>query len=632
MNLIHHDVKASHVASAIATLLYVASLSGCGSDTATTNTSLPDQTAGQTTLSCDDSIKTGFKPDANTTVLLVKAFKKGEPLLLTGSPTATTPTAANDLCLVKLNVGPGNPGPADAPSTSPGIGIEVWLPAKQNWNGRFHATGNGGFGGSTEGSITALSGIGAANDVRRASAIAGTEGAVTASENMGHTDPTGSGSWAMNPDGTINTVLWRDFSERSVHEMAVKAKALATAYYGSAPKYSYFDGASTGGRQALKAAQANPADFDGIISAVPAINWTKFTTAELYPQIVWQRDLVDKGIPIPTYEQQDLVSNAAINACDVVGEQHLGYILDQSQCGYDPTKDAKVLCPGVVGNGGVVGASTSPSCVNVAQAQAINKIWYGPTADGNVPAPAIDNGWNVTLSGAQKWYGLPRGTSLYQASFTKATGLPFGLANPNAAFSIGTDMVALELQNSKIAGPGLRNATGNGVNGWKSLSYSQFSNAFDQGVVLQPQFANINTDNPDLTAFKNRGGKILHYHGVNDELIFSQGSVNYYNRVLNQMGGMANVQNFYRFFLVPGNGHGSVNATSNEAATPPTFVPGQMYKLMTDWVEKGIVPDRINLNSLPGSPTPISQPICPYPQKATYRSGDPKQAASYTCS
>jgi len=630
--------RASH-SRALLVMMTAGSLAACGrggNDNQRVAAAVAAAAAGATPqpaalLKCDSSIKYGFKPDTNTTVLLVKQFKKGDALLLSGSATVTTPTAANDLCLVKLNVGPGSAGPADAPSTSPGIGIEIWLPEKSNWNGRSHATGNGGFGGSAEGITTTLGRNGVANDGRRASEIAGTEGAMAASENMGHTDPTGSGSWAMNPNGTINSPLWNDFSQRSVHEMAVKAKALAVAYYGSAPKYSYFDGASTGGRQALKSVQVNPADFDGVVAGVPALNWTKFATAELYPQIVWQRDLVDNGIPIPTYEQQDLVSNAAISACDVVGGAHLGFILDQSQCRYDPTKDATVLCHGVAGSG-VVGASTSASCVNMAQAQAINKIWYGVTADGSVPDPIVDNGWNVVLGGGQKWYGLPRGTSLWNAALTRPIGVPFGLANPALAFSIGTDQVALELQNSKLAGPYLRNATGKGANGWKALSYAQLSNAFDQGVALQSQFANINSDNPDLTEFKKRGGKIVHWVGVNDELIFSLGSYNYYDRVLNQMGGADAVQSFYRFYPLPGIGHGSVNGTSNEAATPPVFASGQAYRLLTDWVENGVAPGRIDLSSLPNSPTAISLPICPYPQKPSHESGNPRQAESYSCS
>src|SRR5215470_16296607 len=72
-----------------------------------------DSRAASTALVCDDTMKTAFKPDDNTTVTLVKAFKKGDPLALSSTPaTPTPPTAANDVCLVKLMIGPGNPGPA----------------------------------------------------------------------------------------------------------------------------------------------------------------------------------------------------------------------------------------------------------------------------------------------------------------------------------------------------------------------------------------------------------------------------------------------------------------------------------------------------------------------------------------
>ena len=87
----------------------------------------------QKLLECNDTLKDDFQPDSLTTVLLVKAFKKDDPLTL-GTPTPTTPQAANDVCVVKLLVGPRNAGPVGAPSTSPGIGIEIWLPARENWN------------------------------------------------------------------------------------------------------------------------------------------------------------------------------------------------------------------------------------------------------------------------------------------------------------------------------------------------------------------------------------------------------------------------------------------------------------------------------------------------------------------
>ncbi|ROZ74372.1 tannase/feruloyl esterase family alpha/beta hydrolase [Ramlibacter sp. WS9] len=575
-------------------------------------------------LACDDSLKTGFQPDSNTSVLLVKAFKKGDPLLLSGTATASTPAAANDLCVVKLNVGPGNPGPAGAPSTSPGIGIEIWLPSRGNWNQRLHVLGGGGWAGGIEGSTTQLAGLPTPfSGPTAAAVIAGVEGAVSATTDTGHA--VGTGSFAMKPDGSINTALWTDFSSRAIHEMAVKTKALAAAYYGSAPKYSYWEGFSTGGRQGLKEAQANPADFDGILAGAPANNWSKFITAELYPQIVFQQDLA--GAPLTT-AQQDLVSNAAINACDVVGGQHLGYIPDPASCHYDATADASVLC---ASSGG---SNSTAACVSTAQARAINKFWYGMTSDGSVQSPAVDNGWGAASSaggptGAQRWYGLARGTSLYGSTFA-AFGLN-GLTSPNGPFPIASDMVALEMQNPAIAAPNFTNATGNGTDGWKTLTYAQLSNAFDLGVSLQSSFGQINTDSADLSAFKARGGKLLQYHGLADELIMPQGSVNYYSRVQSAMGGQDAVSGFYRLFLIPGFGHGTPNGTSNPLATPPIPMPGQLYGVLTDWVEKGIAPETIVLQSLPGAST-RSAPVCAYPKKAAFTTGNPFAAASYTCS
>lgn len=583
----------------------VVSLAGCGND---------DDTPAVQALNCDDGLKTAFKPDADTTVVAVKSFKKGDALILSGNAGAGTPTAANDVCMVKLNVGPGNPGPAAAPSTSAGIGIEVWLPTTQNWNRRIHALGGGGWQGGVAGSATQIASTAAA-------AVAGNEGAVSSTTDTGHA--AGDGAFAMNPDGSINQVLWTDFASRGIHQQAVKTKALATAYYGRAPKYSYWEGGSTGGRQGLNLAQNNPDDFDGIVATYPAINWSRFITSELYPQIVFQRDL--GGTPLTT-AQQDLMSNAAIAACDVVGGQHLGYIPDPASCTYDPTLDLSVLCTSAGGT------NATPACVTASQASAMNKIWYGMTADGSVPAPASDNGWGAASaaalpSGTMRWWGMARGTSTY-AAILASFGLN-GLASPNGAFPISSDQVALELQDPRVADPAFTNATGNGQSLWKGLSYAGLSAAFDQGVTLQPQFGSINTDSPDLSAFQRRGGRLLTWHGLADELIMPQGTVNYYNRVLAQMGGLANVQGFYRLYLVPGAGHGTPNGTANAAADVPNFAPSQMYEMLVNWVEQGTAPEAATLQSAGGH----SGLACVYPKKATYTgSGDAKLATSYTCS
>lgn len=99
-----------------------------------------------------------------------------------------------------------------------------------------------------------------------------------------------------------------------------------------------------------------------------------------------------------------------------------------------------------------------------------------------------------------------------------------------------------------------RGATGRGESGWKTLTYAQLSDAYDRGVALQPQFGRINTDDPDLTAFKKRGGKIISWHGFSDELIPAAGTMNYYNRVAAKMGGVESAQEVYRLYLAPGLG------------------------------------------------------------------------------
>ena len=574
---------------------------------------------------CTDALKASFHPDAQTSVVLVKPFQKGDPLVIAEPVTSFTPKAANELCLVKLIVGPGNPGPADAPSTSAGIGIEVWLPAPANWNGRLHNIG--GHGGYDGGGQSLPGEVG----WPYAAAPAGNEGAISASTDSGHVPV--DGSWAMLPDGTPNRALWADFAQRAQHEMALKSKALAKLYYGRAPDHAYYEGASTGGRHGYMLAQQHPEDYDGIIATLPTIYFTQWATNNFYRLLVDQRDL--GGVPL-TEGQQDLASNAAINACDVVGGQHLGYIMDNAACHYDPTQDRKVLCRADGGE------NLSADCLSRQQAAAIDKIWYGITSDGSVPSPALDNGVGLALEGKHRWYGPMRGTSLYLAYFTKLNqamihmlastpGHAGSASGKSAAAGSNADMIALELQNPTLAFPSFRNASGNGQDLWKGLSYEQLANAFDRGIALDPVFGGVSSANPDLSAFKAHGGKFLSWHGWNDESIPVQHTMRYYNAVVDKMGGLDKVQSFFKLYLVPGGGHTSPQGTSNPDANPPAVAPGQFYKLMVNWVEKGIAPGRIEIQSPSDKSARITQPLCPYPQAAAYLGGDPRITTSYTC-
>jgi hypothetical protein len=308
-----------------------------------------------------------------------------------------------------------------------------------------------------------------------------------------------------------------------------------------------------------------------------------------------------------------------------VGGEHLGYIFDNQACDYDPTKDPDVLCASDGGN------STSAHCVTLKQANAINKMWYGPTADGSAPDPAEDNGVGTDLRG-RCWYGLTRGTSLYVAYFTKRDPrmrevLRAANSDGNAA---GADQAALVLQDPTIAGPSFHNESGRGQARWRDLTYEQLAETFERGAELEPVFADIASNNPDLSRFKRRGGKFLSWHGWNDESIPVQTTMRYYDRVVETMGGLEEVQSFCKLYLVPGGGHMSPHGTSNEDANPPAVAPGQFYRLMVDWVENGVEPARVEITSPASKAASITQPIFPYPQKAVYVSGDPRIASSYT--
>ncbi|WP_242665969.1 tannase/feruloyl esterase family alpha/beta hydrolase [Paraburkholderia ginsengiterrae] len=574
-------------------------------------------------------MKTAFKPDANTTVTLVKAFKKGDDINLNGK--ASGVTAANDECLVKLNVGPGNPGPAGAPSTSAGIGVEVWLPSTANWNGRIHVLGGGGFAGYPQiSSLTDVGGIMALGVSGTAADVAGVEGAVSAITDTGHIsfNPISSvldGSFLMNPDGSINTTLATDFTSRSIHQMAVQTKALATAYYSAPAKYSYWDGCSTGGRQGLEEAQSFPDDFDGILAGDAAANMSRFQTAQLFPQVVMQQDL---GGVVLTPAQVNLVSSSAVSACDTtLTGQHDGFISDAASCNYDPTQDKSVLC---TSSGGT---NTTSACVTTVQARAVNKIWYGMTTDGSVPAPQQATGFAEQLQPNQLWFGYPRGAQLTAggtglAVADSANGVPMPIP-------FATQQVALELQKPSLASPFFQNATGNGTaNGWMSLSYASLASAFAQGVALNTVFGNINTDSTDLSGFKAHNGKLITFHGMADPLIPPQGSISYFANVANGMGGVAATQNFYRLFLIPGMGHCagvSVNGITGVSppADPPQLALNQLYAQLKNWVENGVAPDKIPLQSQDAT---ITRPICMYPSKLTYRGGPVGAASSFTCS
>lgn len=577
---------------------------------------------------CDDSLKTAFKPDAQTTVVSVRSVKKGEKLIAVDSPAPIT--TAVDLCLVKLLVGPGFTAEKDktARSYSEGIGIEVWLPAPAQWNDRIRNYGGGGWvGGGHRVPDQIGSKVPALVNANLGYAVGTTDAGQPWSQD---------GSFTFLSNGQINREGFRDFSWRAMVEQAVKTQALVKLYYGRAQRFAYYDGHSQGGRQGLKVAQEYPELYDGYMIAQPALSIPRFGPTGLYTQVVMKTDLgynaTDKPRATAFARKINEATARAVAQCD---QAKLGFLLDPFSCSYNPARDAAALCAGVAGDG-VTGSGADPAvCLSRPEADAINKIWYGATRDGRFdPNQTAAARSGLALGDGQLWW-----------TFTRGTGIG-GLAT-----GAGTDNVAVALQDVRYAADAsvtraapILNTSTTERNRWTQLSYAGLAEAVDRGMAQQELFSHLATDNPDLRKLRDLGRKVVVYNGLADDAIPPATAVHYLDRVQARMGGHAEVQKFLRMYMVPGMAHSSqgrahtVGGKNNTVPMPmlpgnanqtPTRAQDQMFSALQDWVERGVAPEDMLITSRDGS---VSYPVCVYPKKTTWNgTGSAKLASSYTC-
>ena len=426
------------------------------------------------------------------------------------------------------------------PSSDSDIKAEVWLPAS-GWNGKYQAVGNGGWAGSI--SYAAM-------------ARALREGYATSSTDTGHTG--GSASFALgHPEKLI------DFAYRSVHEMTVKSKAIAAAFYGTDAKRSYFNGCSTGGRQALTSAQRFPNDFDGIVAGAAANPKTHLDVWRLW---MTQAMFKDQSSFIPE-EKHRVIHQAVLDACDGIDGVKDGLIENPTRCRFDP---AVLACRGADG----------PTCLTPAQLETA-KVVMSPvknrrTGDLIFPGfePGTELGWTRLLSGPE-----PYANALESFKYVV-------FKDPNwnwRTFDLERDLAAAEK-----AGHGTLSAV-----------------------------------DPNLTAFTQRGGKLLMYHGWSDNSIAPQASVNFYTRALSATKAPAKGSTWLRLYMVPGMGH----CSGGEG--PDTF---DTMSPLDSWVEKGTLPQQIQASKITAGKVTRTRPLCPYPQVARYKgTGRIDEAANFAC-
>jgi feruloyl esterase len=355
------------------------------------------------------------------------------------------------------------------PTADSDIKIEIWLPAT-GWNGKFQAVGNGAWSGTI--------GYAAMADALRL-------GYATSSTDTGHEG--GSASFALgHPEKLI------DFAYRSEHLMTVQAKAVINAFYGSAPKYSYWNGCSAGGRQAMKEAQMYPADFNGIIAGSPGLDWSGRTAQAVRIAQALQNE--DARLTAP---QQSLLHAAALQACDANDGAKDGLIENPAACKFDP---AVLQCK----------SAGAANCLSAAQVETA-RMMYSPISN-----PKTKRVITGLLPGSELGW-----TNLGMTASARSTGLD------HFRYVIFKDPA------------------------WE---ISKLNLSADLPRLEEGESAALDARETNLKPFFDRGGKLLQYHGWSDPQISPLASPAYYDRVLAALG-VSTVTNSYRLFMVPGMGH-----------------------------------------------------------------------------
>jgi len=433
------------------------------------------------------------------------------------------------------------------------------LPA--DWNGRLAMGGTGGFaGGIDPGSL------GSAN-----------RGYAAVATDAGHQASGTDARWAIGHPDRL-----RDFAFEAVHRTAETARAIVRAYYGADPRYAYFLGCSNGGRMGLEEAERYPADFDGIVSGAPALNFVGLGESFVKNLQAVFPDPTAPATPLITPANLALLGRLTREACDTLDGVRDSVIDDPRRCTFTP--EQLPLC---------TAGQAAADCVTPQQRAAIARV-YAPLRDaaGRVLYPGQPVGAEDAPGGWAVWITGP------VPGILRESGGRVG--SVQGAF--GTQMFGAMVF---------------GDTAWDFRHYDLSHAASDTRALSRL----LDADNPDLRVFAGRGGRLILWHGWADPAISALGTIRYYERV---QAANRDATDFTRLFLLPGvlhcgggPGPGAVDWASAIAA----------------WREQGQAPERVEARKLVGGQTVRTRPLCAHPAHAVYKGqGSTDDARNFTCS
>lgn len=402
-------------------------------------------------------------------------------------------------------------------------------------------------------------GLGTAVQQGYAAAIT-TGGNVSDAEGFVHDD-------VVSSAGVVDLGRVSMFASCALHELAVLGKAVAAGFYGAPPHHSYWDGCSQGGRQGYMLAQRYPDDFDGIFANAPAIQW-----GGLFVTLAWGQFVQRWKAHAPAACVWSAFRDASTAACDGLDGVLDGVVSDYNSCLFDAQSmvGTSIDCDG------------EAVTISDKDADVVGSFHQGPLTSQGTP-----------LFPAYPW-------AMDYTALVVAEPLTDSLWN---------DWIRIFLKKDRD------------FNVSTVTTLDQFNELF--ALSTSEYGGIIGTDVPDLSAFRERGHKLLTYHGTADTYIPVGATLQYRRNVEGFMGGNERVNDFYRVFLAPGVAH-CANGTG--------AYPADAFDALVDWVENGRAPETLRGTMGTADGAGASRIMCPWPLVPRYDGrGDKNDADSFSC-
>jgi hypothetical protein len=490
---------------------------------------------------------------------------------LPASPAAPEPTVP--YCKVLGAIAPLDPA-------APPIRFEVNLP--DGWNGKAVQYGGDGFRG------VLITGLDPLRDARLDSPVPVARGFATWGTDSGHDESKLSEIQAF----ALNGEALENYAFASYKKVRDAAIAIARVRYGMTPRRIYYYGGSEGGREGITMAQRFPADFDGIVSTVPAINFTALMLANVRNGIA----LMGDGWISPA--KVKVLHKDVLDACDTADGLADGIISRYAACRtlFD-TK--KLRCPS---------GHDIDSCFTDAQIAAIEIIHSPYTLSFPLAA-------GVTSYPGYNYGGEDQpGSMAFWMTGTKAPTypLPPSPAEQSRLWQFGSGFVRYFIAADPNFDP-------------RKFRPEDFRARIELISSL------MDSTDPDLSRYATRGGKLILKENLADYSISPFNGIAYYKSVVEKLS-QGSVDSFMRFYVTPGASHGGAGISSLDGAALPQGV--DLLDAIDGWADRGTAPGplvQVAQESKPPFAVTASRPMCRYPQWPRYMGGPPKDAASFSC-